>query len=313
MENTVNKSVDYSSITESPNLKATQEQLERLYQRYHFARQFAKDKDVLEVACGSGIGLGYLAKVAHRVVGVDIEEKNVESARSCYKEDEGLGGSEDVKFGRWADAVNEKLRSWEDGKQKIEDGRRKTEVRSHGTDNKCKIRVELMDAHVLNFPDKSFDLILLYEAIYYLKEPQKFIAEARRVLRKDGKLIICSVNKDWDDFHLSPYTHKYFSVPEYYEMFKDGFREVAIFCGFQVNNSGMKNRVVSLIKRMAVDFNLIPGSLKTRAYLKRIFMGKLVPLPAEVFEDMAPYEAPVPIPVDKINRDFKIIYAVAVK
>lgn len=203
--------------------------------------------------------------------------------------------------------------SCEDGKQKIEDGRQKSEVRSHGTDNKCKIKVELMDAHNLNFPDKSFDLVLLYEAIYYLEEPQKFVAGARRVLRKDGKLIICSVNKDWEDFHPSPYTHTYFSVPEFYEIVKDGFREVDIFGGFQVNNSGMKNRVISFIKRMAVDFNLIPGSLKTRAYLKRIFMGRLVHLPAEVYEDMAAYEAPVPIPVNEINNDFKIIYAVAVK
>lgn len=97
MENTVNKSVDYSSIAESPNLKATQEQVERLCQRYCFARQYAKDKDVLEVACGSGIGLGYLAQAAHKIVGADIEEKNVNLARNFYKEDERLGGSEDGK------------------------------------------------------------------------------------------------------------------------------------------------------------------------------------------------------------------------
>jgi len=48
---------DYSLITEFPGLQATQEQLERLYQRYHFAKQFAPEKDVLEVACGSGIVL----------------------------------------------------------------------------------------------------------------------------------------------------------------------------------------------------------------------------------------------------------------
>lgn len=92
----MNKSVDYSSITESPNLQATQEQLARLYQRYRFARQFAKDNDVLEVTCGSGIGLGYLAKVAHRVVGVDIEEKNVNLARKYYREDD-----ENKRLRRW--------------------------------------------------------------------------------------------------------------------------------------------------------------------------------------------------------------------
>lgn len=273
----MNKQVDYSSITESPNLKATQEQLERLYQRYHFARQYAMNKDILEAACGSGIGLGYLAQVANKVVGIDIEAKNVELARNCYKEDERLRGSEDA------------------------------------VDEKCNIKVELMDAHALDYPDKCFDLVLLYEAIYYLKEPGKFISEAERVLRKDGKLIVCTVNKDWDDFHPSPFTYKYLSVPELHEALKHKFREIEIYGGFPVDNHGMKNKVVSLIKRAAVDFNLIPGSLKTRAYLKRIFMGKLVSLPDEVYEGMAQYDAPVPITVNKLNKDYKIMYAVASK
>src|SRR3990172_1348395 len=133
----MNKQVDYSSITESPNLKATQEQLARLYQRYHFARQFAKDKDVLEVACGSGIGLCYLAKVAKSVVGGDVDEKNVALAREYYVSDDGCQLSA----------------------------------------NKENIKIQVMDAHDLNFPDKSFDLVLLYEAIYYLKDTEKFISE----------------------------------------------------------------------------------------------------------------------------------------
>ena len=51
-------------------------------------------------------------------------------------------------MGRWED---EKLRSCEDGK-----------LRS------WKIDIQIMDAHNLDFPDDSFDLVLLYEAIYYL-------------------------------------------------------------------------------------------------------------------------------------------------
>ena len=62
---------NYYEITETPGLKATQEQIARIYHRYHFARQFAKGKDVLEVACRSGIGLGYIAKVANKLVGGD--------------------------------------------------------------------------------------------------------------------------------------------------------------------------------------------------------------------------------------------------
>jgi len=42
-------------------------------------------------------------------------------------------------------------------------------------------------------------------------------------------------------------------------------------------------------------------------------MGKLVPLPPEITEGMAPYEPPVEIPADKMNRGFKILYAVGKK
>ena len=300
----MNKQVDYSSITESPNLKATQEQLARLYQRYHFARQFAKDKDVLEVACGSGIGLGYLAKVAKSVVGGDVDKKNVNLARENYKLKDEREVREDKKLRRWEDIENEKMGRWEDEKlRSCEDGKLRN----------WKIDIQIMDAHNLDFSDDSFDLVLLFEAIYYLKDPDKFVTEAERVLRENGNLIICTVNKDWDDFHPSPYTYKYFSVPELYEILKGKFDAVMMYGGFTVNNNGIKNKVISFIKRMAVKFNLIPGSLKARAYLKRIFMGKLIPLPAEVYEGMAPYESPVSIPVDKINKDFKIIYAVASK
>jgi hypothetical protein len=67
------------------------------------------------------------------------------------------------------------------------------------------------------------------------------------------------------------------------------------------------------LKRSAAKLELIPGSLKARAYLKRIFMGRLVPLPPEITEGMASYEAPIEIPADKVNQDFKIIYAVGKK
>jgi hypothetical protein len=67
------------------------------------------------------------------------------------------------------------------------------------------------------------------------------------------------------------------------------------------------------MKRSAVKFHLIPGSLKGRAYLKRIFMGKLVALPPEITENMITYEPPVEIPVDKVNIEFKILYAIGKK
>ena len=110
---------DYTIVTELPGYKAPREQRERLLQRYHFAAQFCTDKDILEVACGGGQGLGYLAHTANRVVGTDIDENNLQFARDNYNQREN-------------------------------------------------ITVTPMDAEKLEFDDQKFDVVILYEAIYYL-------------------------------------------------------------------------------------------------------------------------------------------------
>jgi SAM-dependent methyltransferase len=258
------KHPDYSLITESPGLMATQEQLARLYQRYQFAREFSQDRDVLEIGCGAGLGLGYLAKVAKKVVGGDIEEKNVSVAREYYK-------------------------------------------------NRENFTADLMDAHNIPLSHESFDLVLLFETIYYLKDPKRCIAEAARLLRPNGTFVVCTVNKDWEDFHPSPYTYKYFSVPGLYGLIKESFREVKLYGGFPVENGGVGGEIISLIKKFALKLRLIPGSLKARAYLKRIFMGRLIPLPNEITEGMATYKPPLEIPTDKKNEGFKILYAIGKK
>src|SRR3989304_8935037 len=142
---------EYVTVTELPRINAHKEQLERLVQRYCLASEYCKDKEVLEVARGGGIGLGYLARRARKVVGGDIDEKVLEFARRNYG-------------------------------------------------NRRNIELRTLDAQRLPFADKSFDEVLLYEAIYYLPQPEKFVDEARRVLRDKGVLIICTVNKDWPGF-----------------------------------------------------------------------------------------------------------------
>jgi ubiquinone/menaquinone biosynthesis C-methylase UbiE len=259
----VGEKVNYNILTETPGERATKEQLERIFQRYRFVREFALGKEVLEVACGSGMGLGYISSIAKRVVGVDIDKKNVAFAKELY--------------------LGEK-----------------------------NIQVSLMDAHYLSFPDNSMDLIFLFEAIYYLKNPAKFITEAKRVLKDDGVLMICTVNKDWEDFHKSPYTYKYFSVPELTSLIKTSFNDVSALGGFPVDRKG-KNQIISFIKRAAVKFNLIPGSLKARSYLKRVFLGKLVDLPRGVRDGMAEYNPPMKIDPNEEIREFKIIYGMARK
>jgi ubiquinone/menaquinone biosynthesis C-methylase UbiE len=276
---TLSKLPEYSTITEAAGLKATQEQIARIYQRYEFCRGFAAGASVLEVACGSGIGLGFLAGAARSVVGADIDEINLAAAAKTAR----------------LSTLN-----------------RAGAPSSVGI-LPSNIRIARMNAHDICFKDGGFDLVMLLEAVYYLQAPSLFIGEAARVLRSGGQLIIGSVNKDWADFHPSPYTHRYYSVPEMVDLLRGGFPDVTVYGGFKVERSGLKNKVGSKIKHLALNFNLIPGSLKMRAYLKRIFIGKLVPLPLEVTDDMAPYEPPSPLPADMACSEYKIVYYVAKK
>ncbi|MBN2014963.1 MAG: class I SAM-dependent methyltransferase [Candidatus Altiarchaeota archaeon] len=51
------------------------------------------------------------------------------------------------------------------------------------------------DAKNLPFKDNSFDLVTLITILEYVDDPEKIIQEGKRVLEKDGKIILCVLNK----------------------------------------------------------------------------------------------------------------------
>lgn len=75
---------DYTTVTEVPGNKVDREQIERISHRYQFAAEFCNGRDVLEVACGAGLGLGILAEKARKVWGGDIDPALVDLARRHY-------------------------------------------------------------------------------------------------------------------------------------------------------------------------------------------------------------------------------------
>ena len=250
---------DYSSITEVPGSGATKEQLARLYNRYHTAAQYAANKRVLEVACGSGTGLGYLAQPASQVVGADYTASLLKVAQTHYQ---------------------------------------------------TRLPLLQLDAQQLPFEDHSFDLVIIFEAIYYLPNAAHFIAEARRVLDTNGVLLIGSVNKDWSEFAPSPFSTKYFSVPELNTLLADqGFIDREFYGAFPIKANSAKQIITSLIRKMVVTLDLMPKSLEGRAKFKRLFYGSLAPLPAEVDETFAVNQPLHPLVGDTPTSDFTIIYS----
>lgn len=76
------------------------------------------------------------------------------------------------------------------------------------------VEVREGDMHALPFKDGSFDLVVLMHALTYAARPAQAVAEAARVLRKGGRLLLSSLGK-----------HEHRSVVEAYGHVNLGFSE----------------------------------------------------------------------------------------
>lgn len=249
--------IDYALVTETPGRLAAPEALDALRTRYALAARLAAGRDVLELACGPGIGLGFLARLARRVVGADCDAGLVSQARDHYA------------------------------------GR---------------LEILQMDAQQVPLPDASFDVVLLLEAVYYLPQPDRFLSEARRLLRPGGQVLICSANPERPDFNPSPYTHRYFSGRELADLLtRHGF-SAEVAGAFPAGQGGVEPPWRTAVRRMAVRCGLIPRSMAGKERIKRLFYRNLQPFPRELAEEGR--EVPlVPLDGDGPFTGFKVIFA----
>jgi ubiquinone/menaquinone biosynthesis C-methylase UbiE len=230
--------------------------------RYGFAAEMCKDHDVLEIASGPGMGLGYLAKRARRIVGSDYTECFLHQAHQHYR------------------------------------GR---------------INLVRLDAHALPFPEDIFDVVVFFEAIYYLQRPVAFLEECRRVLRPNGVLLVCTVNPRWLGFHPSPLSVQYFSAHELERVLRTARFDTQMFAAFPQPSPTLGHTAMLYLRRLAVRLELIPRTMKRKELLKRLVAGPLVALPDEIMDDHAAKMPIVALEGDTENGQYKVLFAIARK
>jgi SAM-dependent methyltransferase len=246
------------SFTDVAGEPGTRPQFERLCGRYFWVREYCAGRDVVEVACGSGQGLGLLARTAGRVVGGDYSAENLAIGRATY------GG---------------------------------------------RVQLTRLDAHELPFRAASVDVVALLETLYFLPRPDSFIAEAARVLRPGGHLLVSVINRDCWDFNPSPLYPGYFGARELTALLaRHGFA-TECFGAFPLDRPSLRQRVFRPLKRAAIALNLIPTTVQARLWLKRIAIGKLMPLPFEILPDSASYQPPVPVAGDQTDPVHQVVLA----
>jgi SAM-dependent methyltransferase len=253
-------SINYLSVTELSGDDVTQEQVDRHCNRYYWAGTYCKGKDVLEVACGTGQGLGYLAKLAKSFCAGDYTDDLLKIAEAHY-------------------------------------GNR--------------IPLQQFDAQDMPYADNSMDVVILFEAIYYLPSAEKFVGECRRILRKGGKLLIATANKDLYDFHPSPYSYKYYGVVELNELLSNYGFSVECFGNTPITDVSLRQKALRPVKKMAVKLGLIPRTMNGKKVLKKLVFGGLVKMPYEIEENLVPYVEPTRLSLSEPDKRHKVIYCAA--
>jgi SAM-dependent methyltransferase len=253
-------SPDFKQITELAGDAASREQIERAYRRYYWVGGYSGNANVLEVACGAGQGLAYLATLAQSVKAGDVSEPTLAIARAHYG-------------------------------------------------NRFELRC--FPAEELPYSAASFDVVAILEALYYLKDVERFFAEAHRVLRPGGHLLIVTANKDLFDFTPSPFSVAYYGVQELSAMLaKAGFTP-SFFGDSPLSQASFWQRALRPIKRLVTTAGLMPTGKRTKAIVKRIVFGKMMPLPAEITPGMKTGAPPVPLVAGQPDVAHKVIFCAA--
>lgn len=248
----------FLEVTEAPGESATRAQLMRLVDRYQVVGDLARGRRVLEVGCGTGIGLRYLDRVASLAVGGDFDPEVVRLAQR-----QGSG----------------------------------TLVR--------------LDAQSLPFQDRTFDVVCMAEAIYYVPRADAFFAEAARVLAPGGTLVVTSVNPGRSDFVRSAKSVRYLDAAELLAALRTAGLVPELRGSFP-SEGGRRDRVLRVTRVIFARLNLIPGTLRGRALLKRLAYGPLAPLPPVLDPSTVEVPAASTIAAAEAGR-FVILHAIGRK
>jgi SAM-dependent methyltransferase len=164
------------------------------------------------------------------------------------------------------------------------------------------------DAHALPFADRSFDLVLMLEMIYYVADAPRAFIEARRVLKPGGRILLTTPNPDRPDFNPSPFTYEYPNAPRVAEWLRDAGFEATTYGNFPIEVASSRDRALAPLRHLAVNLHLIPRSMRMKAVAKRILYGDH--RIGEVRDGVGDYRPPHEISTAGPQPGFKVLYAV---
>ncbi|TXN73289.1 class I SAM-dependent methyltransferase, partial [Methylobacterium sp. WL8] len=183
------------------------------WQRYAFARQFVKEKSVLDVACGEGYGAAFLAESAIDVHAVDVSFEAIEWASKSY--------------------------------------------------SRSNLRFCVSDISNLPFKDEKFDVVTCFETIEHILDHESAFSEIKRVLKKNGLLLISTPDKSLysDGLGQSNIFHKLeLTTDEFEEICKKFFKKNKLL-GQRIYQTSVLSPLDSNVKSNINIHSLANGSI----------------------------------------------------
>ena len=125
-----------------------------------------------------------------------------------------------------------------------------SKIRLKGIGN---ISIEKANCFSLSYPDSSFDTVFMANLLHVIPEPEKAVAEGKRVLNKNGRLIVISfTTEEMTFFNKLGMTYRYLktygkppSTAQALTVQKT--REIVKRCGFKIEESkllGNKSKAI---------------------------------------------------------------------
>jgi SAM-dependent methyltransferase len=175
-----------------------------------------------------------------------------------------------------------------------------------------------LSADALPFRPDSFDLILCFEASYYVPNMEQALDEIASALTKEGTILFVNANPERPDFIPSPHSVRYYSADEFRAALSTRGFKVRVMGAFPIAQSetGLVSRFVggalSFARRTLEFFGLVPKTLLGRARIKRLLYGKLAAVPSELTAGFSEIAECTPLFAGP-QRDYKVIYVQAAR
>ncbi len=179
-----------------------------------------------------------------------------------------------------------------------------------------RVPLAVADAQGLPFATSSFDLLVSFEAIYYLARPDAFARESRRVLAPGGQLLLGASNPDWPYFAPGALSAHYPSTVELAALLAAaGFDRVDIYGSLPVDEAvSAAGALRARLRQALARTGLFRGDNALTRMLKRAAYGTMAPLPVTLPTTMRvadPFAQLTPIAADRADRRHRVLFAVA--